>query len=154
MNILGFQIIWNQFFIRKTKACTFSYLGLNKTPQELRVNPGQFEGLLNENKPYDSVTQHTDLLTYYTNPYRWSKVFYIWVKSRFTIRKSKLNSDIATSTNSVLSPDFSNTLDWFRSKIYVDLQTQFKKGIANWIVNPINLHSYTIKDAPLQQAEM
>jgi hypothetical protein len=64
MNILGFQIIWNQFFIRKTKACT--YLGLNKTPQELRVNPGQFESLLNENKPY-SVTQHTNLLTYYTN---------------------------------------------------------------------------------------
>jgi type II restriction/modification system DNA methylase subunit YeeA len=73
--------------------------------------------------------------------------FYIGVKGRFTIRKSKLNSDIATSTNSVLSPDFSNTLDWFRSKVYVDLQTQFK----NWRIElstPINLHSYTIKDAP------
>jgi hypothetical protein len=52
--------------------------------------------------------------------------YYIGVKGRF-IRKSKLNSDIATSTNSVLSPDFSNTLDWFRSK-YVDLQTQFKRN--------------------------
>jgi hypothetical protein len=57
-------------------------------------------------------------------------------QSRFTIRKSKLNSDIATSTNSVLSPDFSNTLDWFRSKVYVDLQTQFKKRIGELNCQP------------------
>ncbi|MFV8357849.1 hypothetical protein ACNQGB_16895, partial [Flavobacterium sp. XS1P32] len=146
------------FSLEKQKLVLFSYLGLNKTPQELRVNPGQFEGLLNENKPYDSVTQHTDLLTYYTNNtlsmIKAVKYFTLESKVGLQLENQKLNSDIATSSNSVLSPDFSNTLDWFRSKIYVDLQTQFKK--ANWRIElstPINFHSYTIKDAPLQQSE-
>jgi hypothetical protein len=61
------------------------------------------------------------------------------------LENQKLNSDIATSTNSVLSPDFSNTLDWFRSKIYVDLQTQFKSELRIELSTPINLHSYTKK---------
>jgi hypothetical protein len=73
MNILGFQIIWN-LFIRKTKACTFFHLGLNKTPQELRVNPGQFESLLNENKPYNSLHNIQIYLPItQTTPYRWLK---------------------------------------------------------------------------------
>lgn len=146
------------FSIGKQKLVLFSYLGLNKTPQELRINPGQFDGLLNENKPYDSVTQHTDLLTYYTNNslsmIKAVKYFTLESKVGLQLENQKLNSDIATSINSVLSPDFSNTLDWFRSKVYVDLQTQFKK--ANWRIElstPINLHSYTIKDTPLQQSE-
>jgi hypothetical protein len=146
------------FSIGKQKLVLFSYLGLNKTPQELRVNPGQFEGLLNANKPYDSVTQLTDLLTHYTNNslsmIKAVKYFTLESKVGLQLENQKLNSDIATSTNSDLSTDFSNTLDWFRSKIYVDLQTQFKK--ANWRIElstPINFHSYTIKDAPLQQSE-
>lgn len=146
------------FSLGKQKLVLFSYLGLNKTPQELRVNPGQFEGLLNENKPYDAVTQHTDLLTYYTNNtlsmIKAVKNFTLESKVGLQLENQKLNSNIATSTNSVLSPDFSNTLDWFRSKVYVDLQTQFKK--ANWRIElstPINLHSYTIIDTPLQQSE-
>ncbi|MFV8379753.1 carboxypeptidase regulatory-like domain-containing protein [Flavobacterium sp. LB3R33] len=146
------------FSVGKQKLVLFSYLGFNKTPQELRVHPGQFEGLLNENKPYDSVTQHTDLLTYYTNNtlsmIKAVKYFTLESKVGLQLENQKLNSDIATSTNSNLIPDFSNTLDWFRSKVYVDLQTQFKK--ANWrieLLTPINLHSYTIRDAPLQQSE-
>jgi hypothetical protein len=146
------------FSLGKQKVVLFSYLGLNKTPQELRVNPGQFEGLLNENMPYDSVTQHTDLFTYYTNNslsmIKAIKNFTLESKVGLQLETQKLNSDIVTSTNSVLSPDFSNTLDWFRSKVYFDLNTQFKK--ANWRVElstPINFHSYTIKDIPLQQAE-
>ena len=146
------------FSLGKQKVVLFSYLGLNKTPQELRVNPGQFEGLLNENNRYDSVTQHTDLLTYYTNNslsmIKAVKYFTLESKVGLQLENQKLNSDIATSTNSVLSPDLSNTLDWFRSKVYLDLQTQFKK--ANWRIElstPINLNSYTIKDAPLRQLE-
>jgi hypothetical protein len=146
------------FSLGKQKIVLFSYLGLNKTPQELRVNPGQFESLLNENKPYDSVTQHTDLLTYYTNNslsiIKAVKYFTLESKVGLQLENQKLKSDISTSANSDLSTDFSNTLDWFRSKIYVDLQTQFKK--ANWRIElstPINFHTYTIKDTPLQQAE-
>jgi hypothetical protein len=146
------------FLLGKQKLVLFSYLGLNKIPQELRVNPGQFEGLLNENEPYDSVKQQVALLTYYTNNslsmIKSVKYFTLESKVGLQLENQKLNSDIATSTNSDLSTDFSNTLDWFRSKIYVDLQTQFKK--ANWRIElstPINRHSYRIKDSPLQQSE-
>ena len=146
------------FSIGKQKVVLFSYLGLNKTPQTLQVNPGQFEGLLNNNTPYDAVTQNTDLLTYYTNNslsiVKAIKYFTVESKVGLQLENQKLNSSIATSTNNVLSTDFSNTLDWFRSKVYVDVQTQFKK--ANWRIElstPINFHAYTLKDAPLQKAE-
>ena len=44
-----------------------SYIGLNKTPQSLNVNPGQFESVLNNNLPFDEVKQQVDLNTFYTN---------------------------------------------------------------------------------------
>lgn len=124
----------------------------------LQVNPGQFDNLLNNNLPYDTVKQNIDLRTYYTNNSvsltKAIKYFTLESKLGLQLENQKLSSDIATSANSDLSPDFSNTLDWFRSKIYADVQTQFKK--ANWRIElstPINLHSYSIKDAPLQKSE-
>jgi hypothetical protein len=42
------------FSLGKQKLVLFFILRLNKTPQELQ-NPGQFESLLNENKPYNPL---------------------------------------------------------------------------------------------------
>ena len=146
------------FPVGKQMITLNSYVGLNKTPQILRVNPGQFERLLNNNMPYETVTQNIDLLTYYTNNFfsvtKAVKYFTFESKWGLQIENQKLESDILTTENDDLSAEFSNTLDWFRSKVYVDLQTQFKKD--NWRIelsSPINLHSYSIKDAILQKAE-
>lgn len=135
-----------------------SYLGFNKTPQTLNVNPGQFEDLLNNNLPYEEATQQVDLNTFYTNNsisfIKAIKRFSIEPKVGFQIENQQLNSEIKTSVNDNLGNDFSNNLDWLRSKIYVDIQTQYKKD--KWRIElgtPINHHSYQIKDNPLQTSE-
>ncbi|MBG6110816.1 hypothetical protein H4V97_002160 [Flavobacterium sp. CG_23.5] len=146
------------FPVGKQMVTLNSYVGLNKTPQVLQVNPGQFEDLLNSNIPYEAVTQNIDLLTYYSNNFfsvaKAVKHFTFESKVGLQLENQKLESDIFTSENRDLSTEFSNTLNWMRSKGYVDLQTQFKKD--DWRIElstPINLHSYKIKDSPLQEAE-
>ena len=146
------------FPVGKQMLTLNSYVGLNKTPQVLQVNPGQFEDLLNSNFPYEAVTQNIDLLTYYSNNFfsvaKAVKHFTFESKVGLQLENQKLESDIFTSENRDLSTEFSNTLDWMRSKGYVDLQTQFKKD--DWRIElstPINLHSYKIKDSPLQEAQ-
>ena len=135
-----------------------SYIGLNKTPQSLNVNPGQFESVLNNNLPFDEVKQQVDLNTFYTNnSFGFTKAikrFTIEPKVGFQIENQQLNSEILTSENNNLGDDFSNNLDWFRSKIYVDIQTQYKKNKWRFeLSTPINYHSYQIKDNPLQTSE-
>ncbi len=148
----------NIFPLGKQMITLNSYLGLNKTPQTLNVNPSQFENLLNNNLPFDKVTQQVDLKTFYTNNSisltKAIKRFSIEPKVGFQIENQQLNSKISTSESNNLGNDFSNNLDWFRSKIYVDMQTQFKND--NWrieLTTPINYHSYQIKDNPLRSLE-
>jgi hypothetical protein len=135
-----------------------SYIGLNKTPQILNINPGQFENLLNTNLPYNQVTQTIDLQTFYSNNSisftKGVKNFSFETKVGFQLENQNLLSEISTSENNNLGNEFSNNLDWFRSKTYIDLQTQFKKN--KWrieLTTPLNFHSYKVKDNPLQQSE-
>lgn len=135
-----------------------SYLAYNKTPQTLAVHPGQFENLLNHGLPFDEVNQQIDLRSFYTNnSISLTKVinrFSLESKIGFQLESQNLYSQITTSENTNLGHDFSNDLDWNRSKIYFNLQTQYKKN--KWRLEfstPINFHSYQIKDNFLQQSE-
>ncbi|MDI9365743.1 MAG: hypothetical protein QM541_12385 [Flavobacterium sp.] len=148
----------NIFPLGKQMITLNSYLGLNKTPQTLNVNPGQFKNLLNNNLPFDEVTQQVDLNTFYTNNsisfIKAIKKFSIEPKVGFQIENQLLNSEIITSANNNLGNQFSNNLNWFRSKIYIDIQTQYKKD--KWrmeLSTPINHHAYQINDNPLQTSE-
>ncbi len=135
-----------------------SYFGINKTPQTLNVNPGQFENLLNNNLSYSNATQQIDLQTFYSNNSigftKAIKNFSLEPKIGFQIENQNLSSELFTSENRKLETEFSNNLDWFLSKIYVDLQTQYKKN--KWrveLTTPINLYSFKIKDNPINQSE-
>lgn len=135
-----------------------SYIGLNKTPQTLNVNPGQFENLINNNLPYHEVTQQVDLKTFYTNnSFGFTKVikrFSVEPKIGFQIENQQLNSEILTSENFNLGNEFSNNLDWFRSKFYLNITTQYKKDKWRFeLTTPINHHNFQIKDTPLQSSE-
>jgi hypothetical protein len=135
-----------------------SYIGLNKTPQTLNVNPGQFENILNNNLPYDEVTQQVDLKTFYTNnSFGFTKLikrFSVEPKVGFQIENQQLNSEILTPENFNLGNDFSNNLDWFRSKFYLNITTQYKKDKWRFeLTTPINHHTFQIKDNPLQSSE-
>ena len=108
-----------------------SYLGFNKTPQTLQVNPGQFDELLNNGNTYNEVFQDIDLQTFYTNNSigltRSWKQFNFSPNVGFQFEKQHLQSQITASENQSLHDEFSNDLDWTRSKLYFNLQTQYKK---------------------------
>ena len=148
----------NIFPLGKQMITLNSYVGLNKTPQTLTVNPGQFENILNNNLPYDEVKQQVDLNTFYTNNSisftKAIKRFSIEPKVGFQIENQQLNSEILTSENFNLGNEFSNNLDWFRSKLYLNITTQYKKNKWRFeLTTPINHHTIQIKDNPLQSSE-
>lgn len=148
----------NIFPLGKQMITLNSYVGLNKTPQTLNVNPGQFENILNNNFPYNEVTQQVDLNTFYTNNSigftKAIKRFSIEPKVGFQIENQQLNSEILTSENFNLGNEFLNNLDWFRSKFYLNITTQYKKDKWRFeLTTPINHHNFQIKDNPLQSSE-
>ncbi|MDN6310546.1 MAG: carboxypeptidase-like regulatory domain-containing protein [Psychroflexus sp.] len=134
-----------------------SYVGFNKTPQSLTVNPGQFEDLLNDGEVYDEVTQDIDLNTFYTNnalgfTKGWQS-FSFNPKVGLQFEKQKLESRIFTNASSI-QDNIDNNLDWTRSKAYFKLKTQYKKN--NWrleAITPVHLHSYQLNDKPLQKEQ-
>ena len=145
------------FAFGKQIATLKSYIGFNRTPQSLTVNPGRFSDLLNNSNTYDKVNQNIELNTFYTNnslgfTKAW-KQFSFSPKVGFQFEKQKLESDIATSATNQNS-DFQNNLDWTRSKLYAHLQTQYKKD--KWrleLSTPINFHSFKLEDEPLQRSQ-
>ena len=146
------------FPFRKQIFTLNSYLDFNKTPQKLVVNPGQFENLFNNGLSFDEIFQKVDLQKFYTNNYiSLTKIvnrFSFEPKIGFQLESQNLYSKISTSESTDVGHDFSNDLHWSRSKIYFNLQTQYKKN--KWRLEfstPVNFHSYQIKDNPLHQSE-
>jgi len=145
------------FPLGKQIATLKSYVGFNRTPQSLTVNPGQFNDLLNNGNTYNEVIQNVELNTFYSSnslgfTKGW-KQFSFNPKIGFQFEKQKLESDIATSTTNQNS-EFQNNLDWTRSKLYAHLQTQYKK--EKWrmeLSTPINVHSFQLEDEPLQRSQ-
>lgn len=145
------------FPLGKQIATLKSYVGFNRTPQSLTVNPGQFSDLLNNSNTYNEVTQNIELNTFYTNnslgfTKGW-KAFSFSPKIGFQFENQKLESNILTSST-VQNLDFENNLDWTRSKLYFHLQSQYKKD--KWrmeLSTPINIHSFQLEDKPLQRSQ-
>jgi hypothetical protein len=163
------QNLSNQFFklsnnlktlfpLGKQIAILNSYIGFNKTPQSLVINPGQFNDLLNESVDYEQVIQNIELQTFYTNnslgfTKGW-KQFSFSPKFGIQFEKQNLESNILTSTNLPQNNEFENNLDWTRSKVYFNLKTQYKKD--KWrmeLTTPVNFHNYQLEDKPLQKQQ-
>tara|TARA_R110002049_G_scaffold161575_2_gene327170 strand:- start:564 stop:3191 length:2628 start_codon:yes stop_codon:yes gene_type:complete len=145
------------FPLGKQIATLNSYIGFNKTPQSLKVNPSQFNDLLNSGNVFDDVIQDIELNTFYTNnslgiTKGW-KHFSISPKIGFQFEKQGLKSKIFTSNIDQVS-DFENNLDWIRTKLYFNLKTQYKKDRLRFeLTTPINFHNYQLDDKPLQQSQ-
>lgn len=146
------------FSLGKQIATLNSYISFNKLPQSLIINPGQFNDLLNDSNAYDQVTQNVKLQTFYTNnslgfTKGW-KHFSFSPKLGIQFEKQNLESAILTSSNALQNNEFENNLYWTRSKVYFNLNTQYKKG--KWrmsLTTPVNLHNYQLEDKPLQKEQ-
>jgi hypothetical protein len=143
------------FSLGKQIATLNSYISFNKTPQSLTVNPGQFNYLLNNDNAYNKVIQDIELNTFYTNnslgfTKGWKR-FSFSPKVGFQFEQQNLESKIFTSNTSQVL-DFENNLDWTRTKLYFNLQTQYRKD--KWriqLTTPVNFHNYQLEDKPLQK---
>lgn len=139
------------FPIGKQLITVNSYLGLNRTPQTLRVNPGQFRDLLNNGNEFEKVQQEVDLNTFYSNnsigfTRGWKQLSFN-PKIGLQFEKQELESEITTSSNQNSGNEFSNDLDWSQTKLYFDLKTQYREDKWRLELNtPMNFHSYQIED--------
>jgi len=146
------------FPLGKQIAVLNSYVGFNHTPQSLEVNPGQFNELLNDGNTYNSVRQDIDLKTFYTNnSLGFSKGFNAFSfspKVGFQFEKQHLDSRINTFTTQLSNDALKNDLDWTRSKLYVHIESQYrKKKLLVELTAPINFHNYQLEDEHLQKGE-
>ncbi len=139
------------------KLMTFnSSININRTPQSLQVNPGQFQDLLNNGNWYSETFQTVNLQTFYTNnsvgfTKGWKR-FAFSPKIGFLVEKQKLKSRITTSENHYLGDDFNNNLSWNRTKAFVDLLSQYKKNkMRVELRTPFSFQTYKIEDAHLHK---
>lgn len=144
------------FSLWKQIATLESYIDLNRTPQSLTINPGQYNDLLNSGNKFDEVIQNIKLNTFYVqNSLSFTKgwkTFSFSPKVGFQYEKQLLESDILISTNS--NSNFENHLDWSRSNLYIHLKTQYSKdNLRLELITPLNFHNYQLEDNPLQRSQ-
>ncbi|MEL4307228.1 carboxypeptidase-like regulatory domain-containing protein [Joostella sp. CR20] len=145
------------FPLGKQIATLKSYVAFSKVPQSLSVMPGQFSGLLNNGASYNEVVQDVVQHTFYTNNFvefsKGWKNFSFNPKVGFLVEKQQLDTEILTS-ETLQTSNFQNNLDWFHTKLYFHLKTQYK--VENWRVelsSPINYNRYVLEDKPLDEAQ-
>ncbi|MFD2907649.1 hypothetical protein ACFSX9_02770 [Flavobacterium ardleyense] len=148
----------NIFSLGKQLLTVNSYFGYNRTPQILNVNPGQFDVLLNNGVPYDNLKQNVDLQNINTsNSISFTKAlkqFTITPKFGVNVENQNLDTALFIEGIQIQNNEFYNELDWFKSKLYIELQTQYKKN--NWRLefnSPLNFNYLQIKDYHLDKRE-
>ena len=134
-----------------------STLTYSKSPQNLRITPGQFENLLNNGDSFDELNQKIEHSNFYTNNFfsftKGIKKFTFIPKFGFTIQNQKLYSRIATFEN-ILNNEFQNNLIFNKTSFYSLLKTQYRND--NWIIEletPLKLQTFKRTDYALNRNE-
>jgi len=146
------------FPLGKQLLTLYSFISINRTPQSLTINPGQFPNLINNNIPYKEISQNVNLKKILADNYiSFTKGFgatSVDSKIGFQLENQNLSSQIQSSENINLSNDFSNDLDWLKTKLFIEVQTQYKKNC--WSLDfmlPANLYSFNVNDKELNKGE-
>jgi hypothetical protein len=134
-----------------------SFVSYNNTPQNLTVNPGQFEDLLNNGNEFLSLQQQLQLKTFFTNNSvsftKGIKHFTLISKFGFELKSQNLTSELFRDTE-ILEGEFKNQLDWTNYNVFLNLQTQYRKN--NWrfeLRTPISFHSIDLEDESLSNED-
>lgn len=145
------------FPVGKQVVTLKSYIGFNRIPQSLTVNPGQFINLLNNGNTYNKLVQNIELNRFYSNnsitfTKGW-KLFSFSPKVGFMFEQQDLESKI-TGSNTTQNTNFENNLGWKHLKAYFDLETQFTLGKWRFMLKtPINFYTYELEDKPLNRGQ-
>lgn len=138
-----------------------SSLSYNRAPQSLKVNPGQFEELLNSGMPYDELEQQINLVSFYTNnSASITKGIKRWTftsKLGFLVQRQKLASDLikAQSRNEADKQSiFQNNLDWEQNRYYGQADVVYKTERWNITAKlPLSFRSFAAADKPLNKKQ-
>lgn len=146
------------FFCGNQLLTLNTYLGFSKSPQRLRVSPGQFKTLLNNGNPYNQTVQKLELQT--LNTHQTLGFTKAWRSFSFSpkigvhFKKQHLESRISIAENSTLPGIFKNNLNWKNATLYFDLRSEFKKNKWRIVLEtPAQFHLYRIEDTSLQKRE-
>lgn len=138
-----------------------SVIQYNHTPQQLLVSPGQFEGILNEGRPYDQMQQQVVVkkfsadqsLSFMRKVKHWTFAPAIAVN----YEQNDLNTDIQITDNNsqiMLGEEYIN--DTHNSQLNLALRLGISWEKAKWKINvntPYNLYYFHMNQQKAQSAK-
>ncbi len=151
---------WNNHFhmvlpIEDTRLAITSIVGYQHTPQELRVTPGQFTALVNNNLAYNELSQVLNLKHFKTrNSVGFSKplgYFTLSPKVGFNLDTYRLTTHLNRDGIEKPGKAFHNDLNWLKTDAFASFNTSFIKGKWRMYLKlPFHLYSFTEKKALLE----
>lgn len=142
------------FKIGKYLVTLNSSIGFEKAPQKLAIIPGQFIELLNNQNPFDKISQDVLQTGFHANNFLQftQKVKTIVFDSQIGVilEKQNLKSTITLDDGGVsqkTDKDFSNNLDYLHQKYYINIRAHLKRKKFNvYLATPINFNVFNIQD--------
>jgi hypothetical protein len=158
-----FSVIRNKLRLLKPvgkQLVTFrSNTGYTESNQNLNVQPGQFEALLNNGDNYAEMQQAVKATTFFTDNSAGftKKIKGITVSPEVgvSVKNQSLGSRLSIFDNNeaeILDRNFENNLDFLSSRFYASSRFVYKKD--NWnirVTTPVNFRSFAIEDAVLNE---
>lgn len=137
----------------KRKLISFkSYTILNRTPQTLSVNPGQFSEIINQSLPYDRLAQNA-VLNKFTSDNSLSFITKVHqLEQEFNVGSEYIYKQLSTSLFKennhhiyALNDSFQNELSWQNMRLYANANTIIKFGKKQISISlPVELNSVSI----------
>jgi hypothetical protein len=134
----------------KQLATIYSLLNFNRAPHTLGIYPGQFVEVLNNNNPYERVTQHMIAQTWQANQYieftQGKGAFTLAYKMGFNLQRKNIQSDIAVNEKRA-EPAFQNEQNYTNTNLYLSPNIFYKK--KQWDIQaklPLQYNRISVKD--------
>ena len=158
-----FSVIRNKLRLLKPvgkQLVTFrSNTGYTEANQNLQIQPGQFEVLLNSGNEYAEVNQIIETTTFFSDNTAGftKKINDVTISPEIgvSVKNQSLGSRLSIfveDETEILDGDFENNLDFLSSRFYATSRFVYKKD--NWnirLTTPVNFRSFDIEDPKLNE---
>jgi hypothetical protein len=112
-----------------------SFISYDNSPHILEVEPGRFDGALNQGKPYKMVQQQIDLTRFYTDNsagfvYSWKRISFS-PRMGIAYRQQFMESNILTTNNGeedTTNGIFENQLEGSHAQAYLKTKIEYRKS--------------------------
>ena len=112
-----------------------SFISYDNSPHRLEVEPGRFEGALNQGEHYDMVQQQIDLTRFYTDNsagfvFSWKRISFS-PRMGIAYRQQFMESNILKTENgeeNVAGPTFENNLEGRHTRAYFKTKVEYRKS--------------------------